>query len=101
MSRIAVVGCGAVGSSWALVFARAGFDVAVHDASPAAVEQTLAFVRSSIAVLAEQGLAGDESADVICARLHACATLEDALNGVAYVQESAPERVEIKRELYK
>ncbi len=101
MPRIAVIGCGVVGSSWALVFARAGFDVAVHDATPAAIQQTLDFVRSSIASLVEEGLGGDESADVICARLHACATLEEALNGVDYVQESAPERVEIKRELYK
>jgi len=101
MTRIAVVGCGVVGSSWALVFARAGFDVAVWDAAPAAVQQTLSFVRESIDSLARQGLGGDESADAVCARVSACATLEEALAGVDYVQESAPERVEIKRELYR
>jgi L-gulonate 3-dehydrogenase len=100
MTRIAVVGCGVVGSSWALVFARAGFEVAVWDATPAAVQHTLTFVRDSVASLVQQGLGGAESADTICARLHPCATLEEALAGVDYVQESAPERVEIKRELY-
>jgi len=100
MARIAVVGCGVVGSSWALVFARAGLDVAVWDATPAAVQHTLAFVRDSVASLAQQGLGGTESADTVSARLHPCATLEEALAGVDYVQESAPERVEIKRELY-
>ncbi|HEY4350971.1 MAG TPA: 3-hydroxyacyl-CoA dehydrogenase NAD-binding domain-containing protein, partial [Paraburkholderia sp.] len=100
MARIAIVGCGVVGSSWALVFSRAGFDVAVWDAVPAAVEQTLAFVRSACESRSQTGLV-EESADVICARLHPCETLEDALAGVDYVQESAPERVEIKRELYK
>jgi 3-hydroxyacyl-CoA dehydrogenase len=101
MTRIAVIGCGVVGSSWALVFSRAGFDVAVWDASPQAVQQTLAFVRESIGSLDKQGLGGNESAATVCARLHPCATLEEALSGgVDYVQESAPERVQIKRELY-
>ena len=35
MTRVALVGAGVVGSSWSLVFARAGFDVAVYDADPA------------------------------------------------------------------
>jgi L-gulonate 3-dehydrogenase len=99
MSRIAVVGCGVVGSSWSLVFARAGFDVAVYDQSPAAVQDTLKFVRSALADLAAQGLfSGD--IDTACARLKPAATLEEALANVDYVQESAPERVEIKRALY-
>jgi L-gulonate 3-dehydrogenase len=58
MTRIAVVGCGVVGSSWALVFARAGLDVAVWDATPAAVQQTLTFVRESLESLVQQGLGG-------------------------------------------
>jgi L-gulonate 3-dehydrogenase len=99
MSRIAVVGCGVVGSSWSLVFARAGFEVAVYDQSPAAVQDTLKFVRSALTDLAAQGLYSDDI-DAACARLSAADTLEAALAGVDYVQESAPERVEIKRALY-
>jgi L-gulonate 3-dehydrogenase len=99
MSRIAVVGCGVVGSSWSLVFTRAGFEVAVYDQSAAAVQDTLRFVRSALADLAAQGLfEGD--IDTACARLKPAASLEEALAGVDYVQESAPERVEIKRALY-
>jgi L-gulonate 3-dehydrogenase len=99
MSRIAIVGCGVVGSSWSLVFARAGFEVAVFDRSPAAVDDTLKFVRAALEDLAKQGLGG-EDIDAVCARLKPAATLEEVLAGASYVQESAPERVEIKRELY-
>ena len=35
MRRIALVGAGVVGSSWSVVFARAGFEVAVYDADAA------------------------------------------------------------------
>jgi L-gulonate 3-dehydrogenase len=100
MKRIAVVGCGVVGSSWALVFARAGFDVAVWDAKPEAVEQALAFVKSGAESLAQAGLGGSDDAAAIAARLTPCATLDEALAGADYVQESAPERLAIKRELY-
>jgi 3-hydroxyacyl-CoA dehydrogenase len=101
MSRIAVVGCGVVGSSWALVFARAGFDVAIWDATPRAVEQAVSFVVTGSESLANAGLIDSRDLAQIQARLHPCATLEEALAGVDYVQESAPERLEIKRDLYK
>lgn len=101
MPRVAVVGCGVVGSSWALVFARAGFDVAVYDQSEAAINATLAFVAQALDDLGAQGLAGTEPRETVLARLKPSPKLADALSGVDYVQESAPERVEIKRELYK
>jgi 3-hydroxyacyl-CoA dehydrogenase len=90
-----------VGSSWALVFARAGHEVAVYDAAPAAVDAALAFVRNALTDLAGQGLAGAEPVEAVLARLKPTTQLEEALAGADYVQESAPERVEIKRELYK
>jgi L-gulonate 3-dehydrogenase len=101
VSRIAIIGCGVVGSSWALVFGRAGFDVSIYDASADAQQDTLAFIRTSLADLRAQGLAGDDPTDVVMARLTTTSSLEEALAGADYVQESAPERVEIKRELYK
>ena len=36
---IAVVGAGLVGSGWAIVFARAGFDVTLFDSVPGAAER--------------------------------------------------------------
>jgi 3-hydroxyacyl-CoA dehydrogenase len=92
MSRVAIVGCGVVGSSWTLVYARAGHDVAVYDAQPAAAEAVVAFVRLS--------LEGSPDRDAILGRIRPVASLEDVLAGADYVQESAPERLGIKQELY-
>lgn len=92
MSRVAIIGCGVVGSSWALVFARAGHDVVVHDPSPDATQATIAFVAAS--------LEGNPEAGTILTRISTSATLEDAVAGVDYVQESAPERLPIKQALY-
>jgi L-gulonate 3-dehydrogenase len=100
MSRIAVIGCGVVGSSWALVFSRAGYDVSIYDSSPSAQQDTVAFVRAALTDLRAQGLAGDDALEVVMGRLTTTPSLEEALAEVEYVQESAPERLEIKRELY-
>ncbi len=101
MTRVALVGAGVVGSSWSLVFARAGFEVAVYDVDLASAERSVGFVREALAGFEAQGLPAAEPANTIVARIKPTARLEDALAGVDYVQESAPERVEIKIELYK
>jgi L-gulonate 3-dehydrogenase len=101
VSRVAVVGCGVVGSSWALVFTRAGFEVVAYDSSQAALDRCAAFVRAALADLAAQGLCESASVDAVMERLTLTTDLKAALTGVDYVQESAPERVEIKQALYK
>ena len=100
MTRIALVGAGVIGRSWSFVFARAGLDVFVHDAVPGSAVKALDFVRSALSDLEAQGLASTESPDAILARIKLTSRLEDALEAADYVQESAPERVEVKRELY-
>ncbi len=100
MSRVAVIGCGVIGSSWALVFSRAGFNVSIYDASPSAQQEALAFVRASLTDLQARGLAGEDPLEAVMARLTTNASLEKALVDVVYIQESASERLEIKRELY-
>ncbi|SEN72238.1 3-hydroxyacyl-CoA dehydrogenase [Loktanella fryxellensis] len=85
--RIAIVGCGVVGSSWALVFARAGHDLAIYDHSEAAAIAAVDFVENSDPALA--------------AHCRVASSLADALSGADYVQESAPERLPVKQALYR
>jgi len=64
MSKMTIVGCGVVGSSWALVFARAGFDVSIYDASTTAQEDALAFVRDALKGSASKELAAAETVEL-------------------------------------
>jgi 3-hydroxyacyl-CoA dehydrogenase len=69
---VACVGAGAIGSSWARLFARSGLEVRTYDAVVAPeIEGTLAV-----------------------------ASLAEALDGAVYVQESVPEELELKQELF-
>jgi L-gulonate 3-dehydrogenase len=101
MTRVALIGAGVVGSSWSLVFARAGFEVAIYDADRASAARVAEFVRTASANLEAQGLILSEPAETIAARVKPAESIEEALTGVDYVQESVPERLAIKVQLYR
>ncbi|HEY4252801.1 MAG TPA: 3-hydroxyacyl-CoA dehydrogenase [Roseomonas sp.] len=101
MNKIAIVGCGLVGGSWALVFARAGHDVVLHDPSPASITAALDFVRATAPALAAQDLLNGQTAEQVMQRLRSTANLAEAVADADYIQESAPERLPIKQALYR
>jgi 3-hydroxyacyl-CoA dehydrogenase len=98
MERIALVGGGLIGQAWAIVFGRAGHEVMLYDAEPAALKRARDAIAARLEDLAGFGLVGDPHA--VLGRIGYATGLAEALDGAAYVQESTPERVEVKREAY-
>lgn len=98
MPRIAVIGAGLIGRSWAIVFARAGWEVALHDATSDAAERALAMVTDGMAELQEHGLVDDAKAAV--KRVRTSSSLADALDGASFVQENTPETLDAKRAIF-
>lgn len=96
---IACIGAGNVGRAWAIVFARAGHEVRLYDADPAAVtRRALPAIDISLADLVASGLLTD--AATVRARIRGCGSLEEALRNATHVQESASENVAIKTALF-
>lgn len=95
---VGIVGAGLVGSGWAIVFSRAGHPVRIHDANP---EQRAA-IRDRIAENLIDLKTFDliDEVDPILERIEIVDRLDDAVTGVAYVQESVLEKTEVKREVY-
>jgi 3-hydroxyacyl-CoA dehydrogenase len=98
MPRVAVIGAGLIGRSWAIVFAGAGCDVALYDSSAGVAENARALVADGLGELAEQRLISEKAATQ--ARVRVAASLADALSGATFVQENTPETVEAKREMF-
>ncbi|WP_336490325.1 3-hydroxyacyl-CoA dehydrogenase NAD-binding domain-containing protein [Methylobacterium nigriterrae] len=90
--RVAVIGCGTVGASWAALFTAHGLDVAAFDPAPGRGERLAAFVTHARSQLKEFGLDGEGSLT-----LHE--RMEDAVAGADFVQENAPEDEVAKRGL--
>lgn len=97
--RVAVIGSGRIGRAWAIVFARAGFEVNLHDADQRMLDGALPALNDSIQDLAQFDLI-DEPVERIMSRMTVHTALRDALTGVELVQENIAEVVEIKREIF-
>jgi 3-hydroxyacyl-CoA dehydrogenase len=97
----AIVGCGLIGRAWAIDFARAGWRVRLFDPAEGAVEGALSTIDGLLADLVENGLLSLEGQREARGRLEPAASLEAALAGAGWVQENAPERLELKRELWR
>ena len=90
--RVAVVGCGVIGAAWASRFVLSGVDVAISDPSPDA-----SVIMQD--VLANASAAWDEL-DLTAAQpgsWRIASSIADAVGDADFVQESVPERPELKR----
>jgi L-gulonate 3-dehydrogenase len=96
-AHVAIVGGGLVGSGWAIVFARAGEDVRIYDAESAIRDNVLDVIRGQLEDLRNNGLIHDIFA--VLNRIEVCSTLQYAIGGATYVQESVFEQTEVKTEI--
>ncbi len=99
MPTVAVIGAGLIGRSWAMVFARAGWDVRLTDTSAAAMQAAPALLRQALADQARHGLVDDARA--AAKRITVSPTLADAVAGVDFVQECGPEKVDEKVRIFR
>ncbi|GEQ74866.1 hydroxyacyl-CoA dehydrogenase [Comamonas testosteroni] len=94
--RVAVVGTGVIGASWAAFFLARGLDVTATDPAPGAEQRLREAVQRHWPTMQRMGLADGASPE----RLRFDAELERALDGCDFVQESGPERADFKADLY-
>ena len=99
ITTIAVIGAGTMGSGIAQVFARAGFLVRLHDASPAALERARAVMEKSLGKFVEKGTLTPDLRAAALARVHPATSL-DELADAQYAVEAASEDVAVKRRLF-
>jgi L-gulonate 3-dehydrogenase len=97
MASVAIIGAGIIGSSWAIVFARAGLSVQVFDHRPA----NLAAFEGRVRTAAEAAVAiSRDDPAALMARVAVADNLAGALVGADYVQECIIEDVDAKAALF-
>lgn len=95
---VAVLGAGSIGVSFAILFACNCFDVAVYDPVDEALPRGASDLRERLEQLHAGGGLDADRAEV-AARVRFTSDLASALAGAGFVQECAPERVNLKRTL--
>ena len=96
VKRVAVLGAGTIGASWAAWFLSRGLQVTVWDPDPAAEDHVRRFIANAWPTLQRLGMTADASPDA----WRFVPAPQDAVRGAAFVQENAPERMEIKQALF-
>src|SRR5271169_1509158 len=94
--RVAIIGTGVIGASWAALFLAKGLEVVATDVAPNADTALKRFIESAWPALKRMGLATGASQS----NLSFTADLATAVKGADLVQENGPERIEFKRKLY-
>lgn len=97
VSTVAIVGTGTIGASWASLFLAHGLTVRCADPSPDAEQATRHFVERAWPALGALGPV--PGLDVAQQRLSFHTQIGAAVTGVGFVQENAPERLELKQRL--
>lgn len=92
IERLAIVGAGLIGASWAALATAHGLAVAAYDPDPQAEPRFREHVARARSQLAELGLSGD-------GELGFSTSLAGALAGAGFVQENGPENEAVKRKL--
>lgn len=97
--KIAVIGAGIIGSSWAIVYARAGLSVCLYDQNPERRAELLNDIKrmleASAALLRES-----DTVESVISRITLCDSLAQAVHGADLIQESVSEHVPLKREVF-
>ncbi|MGW9307423.1 3-hydroxyacyl-CoA dehydrogenase NAD-binding domain-containing protein [Saccharomonospora azurea] len=95
VETVACVGAGVIGGGWAAHFLARGYTVRAWDPGDGAAERLSRLVEAAWPALTELGLADGASPD----NLTVVSTLAEAVDGAGFVQESAPEALDLKRRL--
>jgi 3-hydroxyacyl-CoA dehydrogenase len=93
---VAVVGTGSIGASWASLFLAKGFDVVATDPAPSAESRLRQYIDTAWAALRVLGISPEASPD----HLAFATSIEEAVAEADFVQESGPEDLALKAEMF-
>ena len=96
IKRIAIVGTGVIGASWASYYLAHGLDVVATDPAPNAEANLRKYVEDYWGPLTKAGLSPGASID----RLTFASSMQEALGEADFVQENGPERPDFKKKLF-
>lgn len=97
--NVSIIGAGSIGVAFAVVFSRANARVRLQDPDEIRRQAAFSEITQCLQDLKAHGLL-DEDPRAVAARVDVTGSLEHAVQDADLVQECAPERVELKREIF-
>jgi enoyl-CoA hydratase/3-hydroxyacyl-CoA dehydrogenase len=101
IKNIAVMGAGAMGHGIAQVAAMAGYNVTMRDISQEFLDRGMKNIRWSIGKFIEKKKISPAEAEKVLSRIKPLVSLEEAVKNADFVVEAVPERLDLKKQIFK
>ncbi len=101
IKKIAVIGAGTMGHGIAHTFSRHGYKVNLYDSFPASLEAAPEKMREELMFMANENYITVDEVEKALENITLFDDLKEAVKDVDYVIEAIPERMELKKELFK
>jgi len=101
IKRIAVIGAGAMGHGITQLAAMSGFDVTMRDINKEFLEEGLKKIRWSIGKFIEKGKISPSEAEKTLKRIRPLVSLKEAVEEAHFIIEAIPEKLELKKQVFK
>jgi 3-hydroxyacyl-CoA dehydrogenase len=97
--KIACIGGGTIGSSWAVNFLIKGYAVSLYDVSQAQLDKSKLFILDSLKFLSDKNVIGSKSIEELFSNIIFTESLSHAVKDTILIQESGPESYEVKKDI--
>jgi len=98
--RAGIIGCGTIGCGWATFLALKGLEARLYDQHSESLERAVSKVKENLKTLVELGEIDQDTAEKSLENIYVGKSMEDALDGVEFVQESIYEDYDAKKKLF-
>ena len=99
IKKAACIGGGVIGSSWAIQYAMHGLEVSLYDINDEQLAKSRAQMEKSLDALVGHQAISAQRRDEVTAQVRFTTSMREAVEGAQFIQESGPERIEIKRSI--
>ncbi|UCH57757.1 MAG: 3-hydroxyacyl-CoA dehydrogenase family protein [Candidatus Bathyarchaeota archaeon] len=101
IEKVSIIGAGFMGSQIGLQCASHGLDVRLYDVSDQALGEAVRFIEGELEERMKGGQITDEDEKAILGRISLAGDLAEAVSDADLVIEAVPERLEVKREVFR
>lgn len=99
IKKVACVGAGMIGSSWATNFAMKGYPVCLYDIGTELLYNAQKNIKRNFNILQQYGIMTKQAVEKAENLLEYTASIEAAVKEVQFIQESGPEKYEVKQQI--
>lgn len=99
IQKVACIGSGIIGFSWALGFALKGHEVSLYDINEEALDLAKSRIHTSLLQLIQNKVVTEAEAKEIECRILFTTSMEEAVTNAYFIQESGPEHYDIKHQI--